>query len=186
MRGWWLLLLLFSPQSFSSRCLSNNNKVHSGAPVVATRSGQVVGTRKEAVDPRQNVTVSWTAYYVCIILTSLVDWLSSGSSLCSPTSWPPALSSTATPSILGLPKVGKCLEYPDLIYRDASEESGVVCPQVLSEKELDHVLLLRQRWTWLLVGWTTGVYMRAAMRTACSSISMYPTSRPGTTISSWT
>ena len=39
------------------------------APVVATVSGKVAGTRKEAVDPRQNVTVSWTAYYVRILLT---------------------------------------------------------------------------------------------------------------------
>ena len=39
------------------------------APVVATVSGKVAGTRKEAVDPRQNVTVAWTAYYVRIILT---------------------------------------------------------------------------------------------------------------------
>ena len=86
MRGWWHLLLLFSPPSFSSRCLSNdvkvppsfssrclsnnNDKVHSGAPVVTTWSGRVVGTRKEAVDPRQNVTVSWTAYYVSTIMTA--------------------------------------------------------------------------------------------------------------------
>ena len=66
-------MLLFSPSSsLSSQCLNEN--VHStkvGAPVVLTGSGRVVGTRKEAVDPRQNVTVSWTAYYVCIILTDL-------------------------------------------------------------------------------------------------------------------
>ena len=108
MRGWWLLLLFRSPPSLSSRCLTHNDRVDTTqAPVVATGSGLVVGTRKEAVDPRQNITVSWTAYYVCIASTSLVDLLSPGSSLCGRTSWPVALSSTATPSILGLPKVDK-------------------------------------------------------------------------------
>ena len=32
--------------------------------MVGTVLGQVVGTREEAVDPRQNTTVAWTAYYV--------------------------------------------------------------------------------------------------------------------------
>ena len=44
------------------------------APVVATVSGKVAGTRKEAVDPRQNVTVSWTAYYVRIIDGLKMTW----------------------------------------------------------------------------------------------------------------
>ena len=32
----------------------------------------------------------------------------------------------------------QCLENADLICRDASEESGVVCPQVVAGKELAH------------------------------------------------
>ena len=34
------------------------------APLVQTQRGPVLGTREVEVDPRQNVTVSWTAYYV--------------------------------------------------------------------------------------------------------------------------
>merc|ERR1711971_926858 len=102
MRGWWHLLLLFSPPSFSSRCLSNSDKVHSGVPVVATMSGRVVGTRKEAVDPRQNVTVSWTAYYDL------------------PYAAPPVGQLRFLPP--QPPQSWACL-------RDATVESGVVCPQ---------------------------------------------------------
>ena len=41
---------------------------------MAIVSGKVAGTRKEAVDPRQNVTVSWTAYYVRIIDGLKMTW----------------------------------------------------------------------------------------------------------------
>ena len=109
MRGWWLLLLLSSPTSFSSRCLNRNedeeHHTQLDALVVATGSGRVVGARKEAVDPRQNVTVSWTAFYVGLMLVSLVVQFSPGSSICCSTSWPASLSPTATSSILGMPEV---------------------------------------------------------------------------------
>jgi len=102
MRGWWHLLFLFSPPSFSSRCLSNNDKVHTGAPIVTTGSGRVMGTRKEDLDPRQNVTVSWTAYYDL------------------PYASPPVGQLRFLPP--QPPQSWACL-------RDATEESGVVCPQ---------------------------------------------------------
>ena len=107
MRGWWLLLLLSSPTAFSSRCLNEDEQQHTqlDTPVVATGSGRVVGARKEAVDPRQNVTVSWTAFYVGLMLVSSVARFTPGSSICCSTSWPASLSPTATSSILGMPEV---------------------------------------------------------------------------------
>ena len=43
-----------------------------GAAVTRTTGGDIVGTRYTYLDPRQNKTVTWTAYYVS---TTPAHWL---------------------------------------------------------------------------------------------------------------
>ena len=53
------------------RCVDPEQLV-GGAAVTRTTGGDIVGTRYTYLDPRQNKTVTWTAYYVS---TTPAHWL---------------------------------------------------------------------------------------------------------------
>ena len=53
------------------RCV-DTGEVVGGAAVTRTTGGDIVGTRYTYLDPRQNKTVTWTAYYVS---TTPAHWL---------------------------------------------------------------------------------------------------------------
>ena len=64
----WQLLCVLSvlscdcSTSSGLRCVDTEDLA--GAAVTRTTGGDIVGTRYTYLDPRQNKTVTWTAYYV--------------------------------------------------------------------------------------------------------------------------
>ena len=64
----WQLLSVLTVLSCDCSAPSGLRCVNTGelaaAAVTSTTGGDIVGTRYTYVDPRQNKTVTWTAYYV--------------------------------------------------------------------------------------------------------------------------